>query len=73
MVRPCKLDTVYFSRKLREPERVILLAAGAGDITQGLHFALAIYAHLHAQGLRPGDPLERISLSVNENDSHLDS
>jgi hypothetical protein len=50
-----------------------LLAAGAGDITQGLHFALAIYAHLHAQGLRPGDPLERISLSVNENDSHLDS
>ena len=73
MVRPCKLDTVYFSRKLREPERVILLAAGAGDISQGFHFALDIYAHLHAQGFRPGDPFERISLSVNENDSHLDS
>jgi hypothetical protein len=67
MVRPCKLDTVHFSRKLREPERVILLAAGAGDITQGFHFALAIYAHLHAQGFRPGDPLESIALSVNEN------
>jgi hypothetical protein len=66
MVRPCKLDTIHFSRKLRDPERVILLAAGAGDITQGFHFALAIYAHLHAQGFRPGDPLESIALSVNE-------
>ena len=73
MARPCKIDTVYFSRKLREPERTILLAAGAGDNTQGLHFALAIYAHLHSQGFRPGDPIERISLSVNENHSHLES
>ena len=71
MVRPCKIDTVYFSRKLREPERVILLTAGAGDITQGFHFALAIYAHLHAQGFRPGDPLERVALLANENDSQL--
>ena len=73
MVRPCKLDTVCFSRKLREPERVILLAAGAGDITQGFHLALEIYAHLHAQGFRPGDPLENITLLVNENHSQLES
>lgn len=72
MARPCKIDTVNFRRVLREPERVILLAAGAGDITQGFHLLLDIYAHLHAQGFRPGDDLTRLSIVTNENHSQLD-
>jgi hypothetical protein len=65
MARPCKIDTVEFQRKLKDPERVILLTAGAGDLTRGFHLLLEIYAHVHAQGFRPGDPLEDIALSNN--------
>jgi hypothetical protein len=65
MVRPCKIDTVNFRRVLRDPERAILLSAGAGDISQGFYLMLAIYAHLHAQGFRPGDSVEDIGLVHN--------
>jgi hypothetical protein len=65
MARPCKLDTVEFRRLLRDPERAILLAAGAGDLTQGFYLVLEIYAHLHAQGFRPGDSVDDIGLVHN--------
>lgn len=65
MTRPCKLDTVNFYRKLRDPERTILLSAGAGDLTQGFYLMMQIYAHLHAQGFRPGDDLNGIGLMNN--------
>jgi hypothetical protein len=65
MPRPCKLDTVEFRRLLRDPERTILLAAGAGDLTQGFHLVLEIYAHLHAQGFRPSDDIHGIGLMHN--------
>jgi hypothetical protein len=67
MARPCKLDTVEFRRILRDPERAILLSAGAGDLSQGFYFMLEIYAHLHAQGFRPGDSVDDIGLVRNEN------
>jgi len=65
MARPCKLDTVEFRRILRDPERTILLSAGAGDLTQGFHLMMEIYAHLHAQGFRPGDAIDGIGLMHN--------
>jgi hypothetical protein len=65
MARPCKIDTVEFRRLLRDPERAILLAAGAGDLTQGFYLVLEIYAHLHAQGFRPGDNVNDIGLMHN--------
>lgn len=68
MPRPCKLDTVQFRRKLLAPERDILLVAGQGDLTQGFHFLLELYAHLHAQGLRPHRPLESVMLCNYQND-----
>ena len=67
MVRPCKLNTVNFRRTLRDPERAILLSAGAGDLSQGFYLMLEIYAHLHAQGFRPGDSVDDIGLVRNEN------
>lgn len=57
MVRPCKVDTVNFFRRIDDQERAILLAAGAGDISRGFRDLLAIYATLHNLGFRPGDSL----------------
>lgn len=53
MVRPCKLDTVNFFRRLKDDERSIMLAAGAGDLSQGFRNMLAIYTDLHNAGFRP--------------------
>jgi hypothetical protein len=72
MARPCKIDTVNFFRRLKDDERAILLAAGAGDLSEGFRNLLAIYAALHNAGFRPGDSLERISIFANANHSHLD-
>ena len=57
MVRPCKVDTVNFFRRIDDQERAILLAAGAGDISRGFRDLLALYAQLHNLGFRPGDSL----------------
>ena len=65
MVRPCKLDTVNFFRRISDGERAVLLAAGAGDLSEGFRNLLAIYTVLHNQGFRPGDSLERISILAN--------
>jgi len=71
MARPCKLDTVNFFRRLKDDERAILLAAGAGDLSQGFRDMLAIYAALYNAGFRPGDNVNEWILIANENDSQL--
>lgn len=53
MVRPCKVDTVQFRRRLNDQERAILLAAGAGCLTRGFRNMLDVYAALHNLGYRP--------------------
>jgi hypothetical protein len=68
MPRPCKLDTKYFNRVIGDAERTTLLTAGAGDLTQGFHFLLALYGHLHAQGFRPTDSLSNITILRNATD-----
>ena len=72
MSRPCQIDTVQFRRKLSDVERAVLLSAGAGDLTDGFHFMLAVYAHVHGQGFRPGDDLERV-IVCNDEDQIVDS
>jgi hypothetical protein len=67
MARPCKLDTVEFQRKLSDQDRAILLAAGAGDLTRGFKELLSIYTVLHNAGFRPGNDLESMLFSENEN------
>lgn len=59
MPRPCKLDTVEFQRKLSDQDRAILLTAGQGDLTQGFHLLMEIYAALHNRGFRPSDDIEQ--------------
>ena len=65
MARPCKIDTVNFFRRLKDSERAILLAAGAGDISEGFRNLLAIYATLHNAGFRPGDDVKDILIFAN--------
>jgi len=60
--RPCKIDTIAFRRPLTPVARAVLLAAGAGDLSQGWNEILAIYQHLHALGYRPGMRPENIAL-----------
>jgi hypothetical protein len=65
MVRPCKLDTVEFQRKLTDQDRAVLLTAGRGDLTRGFKELLSIYTVLHNAGFRPGDNLESMLFSDN--------
>jgi hypothetical protein len=67
MVRPCKIDTVNFFRRLKDDERAILLAAGAGDLSEGFRNLLAIYTVLHNAGFRPGDNIEDVLIFANDN------
>jgi hypothetical protein len=65
MPRPCKIDTVNFFRRIKDDERAILLAAGAGDLSEGFRNLLAIYATLHNAGFRPGDRIEDMLIVAN--------
>ena len=72
MARPCKIDTVQFRRRLNDAERAVLLAAGAGCLTEGFHHILMVYAHVHGQGFRPGMDPERV-IVCNHEDMEVDS
>lgn len=65
MSRPCKPDTRFFKRELTPEQRQVLLAAGAGDITQGWHELLDLYAHAYALGYRPGMTPDKIRFVSN--------
>ena len=66
MPRPCRPDTRFFKRELTPAQRAILRAAGAGDITRGWHELLDVYAHLYAQGFRPGMMPDKIRFVSND-------
>ena len=53
MPRPSTPQTRYFQRTLTAPEKLILLAAGEGNICRGFENVLALYQHVHNQGFRP--------------------
>jgi hypothetical protein len=56
------MDTIQFRRKLTPPQRAVILAAGAGDMTRGFHELLAVYTRLHEIGYRPGMPHDSVGL-----------
>jgi len=53
MGRPSKPNTRYFQRTLTDPERIILLSAGKGNICRGFETVLDLYHCAHNQGFRP--------------------
>ena len=53
MGRPSKPNTRYFQRTLTDPQRMILLSAGKGNLCRGFENVLDLYSYAHNQGFRP--------------------
>ena len=59
MGRPSNPQTRYFQRTLTNPQRMILLAAGKGNLCRGFENVLDLYSEAHNKGFRP----ERASIA----------
>jgi hypothetical protein len=64
MGRPSKPDTRYFQRTLSDPQRMILLAAGKGNLCRGFENVLDLYSEAHNKGFRPGDDLSILNIGL---------
>jgi hypothetical protein len=62
MGRPSNPSTKYFQRTLSNPQRMILLAAGNGNLSRGFENVLSLYQYAHNKGFRP--EMEMSSLNI---------
>ena len=62
MGRPSNPQTRYFQRTLSDPQRMILLAAGNGNLCRGFENVLDLYLEAHNQGFRPNMPLSILNI-----------
>jgi hypothetical protein len=62
MARPSTPQTRYFQRTLTNPQRMILLAAGKGNLCRGFENVLDLYSEAHNKGFRPGDDLSILNI-----------
>jgi len=62
MGRPSNPATKYFQRTLSDPQRMILLAAGKGNLCRGFENVLDLYSEAHNKGFRPGDDLSILNI-----------
>ena len=62
MGRPSNPQTRYFQRTLSDPQRMILLAAGKGNLCRGFENVLDLYSEAHNQGYRPGMELSILNI-----------
>ncbi len=69
MGRPSNPQTKYFQRTLSDPQRMILLAAGKGNLCRGFENVLDLYSEAHNQGFRPGDDLSILNIGREQQDS----
>ena len=69
MGRPSNPQTRYFQRTLTNPQRMILLAAGKGNLCRGFENVLDLYSEAHNQGFRPGDDLSILNIGRETTDS----
>jgi hypothetical protein len=69
MGRPSNPQTRYFQRTLSDPQRMILLAAGKGNLCRGFENVLDLYSHAHNEGFRPGDDLSILNIGRRTTDS----
>ncbi len=64
MGRPSNPQTRYFQRTLSDPQRMILLAAGKGNLCRGFENVLDLYSEAHNKGFRPGDDLSILNIGL---------
>ena len=69
MGRPSNPSTRYFQRTLTNPQRMILLAAGKGNLCRGFENVLDLYSEAHNKGFRPGDDLSILNIGRETMDS----
>jgi hypothetical protein len=62
MGRPSNPNTKYFQRTLSDPQRMILLAAGKGNLCRGFENVLDLYSEAHNKGFRPDMPLTILNI-----------
>ena len=73
MGRPSNPQTRYFQRTLSDPQRMILLAAGKGNLCRGFENVLDLYSEAHNQGFRPGMELSSLNIGhATTNSPNLD-
>ena len=73
MGRPSNPQTRYFQRTLSDPQRMILLAAGKGNLCRGFENVLDLYSEAHNQGFRPGMELSSLNIGhATTNNPNLD-
>ncbi len=73
MGRPSNPQTRYFQRTLSDPQRMVLLAAGKGNLCRGFENVLDLYSEAHNQGYRPGMELSILNIrSGTTNNPNLD-
>ena len=65
MARPSSPNTKNFLRILTDPQRIILLSAGQGDLTKGFENVLDLYQWAYSKGFRPNMELDSLGISVN--------
>ena len=75
MARPSTPQTRYFQRQLTAPEKLILLAAGEGNLIRGFANVLALYQEAHNQGYRPDMEMSYLKIvpqtTNNPNEDHF--
>lgn len=69
MGRPSNPQTRYFQRTLTNPQRMILLAAGKGNLCRGFENVLDLYSEAHNKGFRPDMPLSILNIGRETDDS----
>jgi hypothetical protein len=69
MGRPSNPQTRYFQRTLSDPQRMILLAAGKGNLCRGFENVLDLYSEAHNQGYRPGMELSILNIGRGTTDN----
>jgi len=62
MGRPSTPNTKYFQRTLSTQQRMILLAAGKGNLCRGFENVLDVYSEAHNKGYRPGMELSILNI-----------
>jgi hypothetical protein len=72
MGRPSTPSTKYFQRTLSAQQRMILLAAGKGNLCRGFENVLDLYSHAHNQGFRPGMELSILNIGFATSNSPND-
>ena len=69
MARPPSPTTVNFLRILTNPQRMILLSAGEGNLSKGFENVLALYQHCHNEGYRPSMEMSSLGIVAETTDS----